>query len=143
MTEWLVTRVELSGLLLPYAVVVPYSTWLSAGMSVVQVTVAVVGFGLTFTLLMTGTTRYSYVHAQVPDCVSGLVTTTLTVPAACALVVPVRVVLVTVTAVRATPPTVAVAPVWKLAPLIVTAVPPVVGPLAGEIELTEGAAEAS
>ena len=58
-TEWLVTRVALSALLLPYAVVVPYWTWLSAGMSVVQVTVAVVGFGLARTLLMSGTTRYS------------------------------------------------------------------------------------
>src|SRR3989442_1224295 len=113
-------------------------------MSVVQVTVAVVGFGLTFTLLMTGTTRYSYVHAQVPDCVSGLVTTTLTVPTACVPVVPVRVVsLSTLAALRVTPPIVAVAPAWKAVPVIVTRVPPAEGPFAGEIVVTVGAGAGS
>ena len=74
---------------------------------------------------------------------SGFVTTTLTTPAGCAPVVPLMVVLVTVTPVSATPPTVADAPAWKLVPLIVTVVPPVVGPLVGETELTVGAGEAS
>ena len=55
LTEWLVTSVELSALVLPYAVVFPYWTWLSAGTSVVQVIVAVVGLGVAWTLLMTGT----------------------------------------------------------------------------------------
>ena len=53
------------------------------------------------------------------------------------------VVLVTVMPVSATPPTVAVAPAWKLAPLIVTVVPPVVAPLVGVTELTSGAGDAS
>jgi len=45
--------------------------------------------------------------------------------------------------VSATPPMVADAPGWKLAPLIVTAVPPVVAPLVGVTELTVGAGDAS
>jgi len=83
------------------------------------------------------------VHVQDADCVSGFVTTTLTTPAACAPVSPVMVVLVTVTPVSATPPTVAVAPGWKLVPLIVSVVAPVAGPLDGETELTVGAGDAS
>ena len=74
---------------------------------------------------------------------SGFVTTTLTTPAACAPVSPVMVVLVTVTLVSATPPTVAVAPDWKSEPPMVTVVPPVVGPLAGDMEPTVGALDAS
>src|SRR5438105_13481494 len=92
---------------------------------------------------MTGTKRYWYVHAQVAVWVSGLVTTTLAVPAACAPVVPLMVVLVTVTPVSATPPIAAVAPDWKFVPPIVTAVPPVVGPVDGETVLTVGAGDAS
>src|SRR3989442_8354883 len=108
-------------------------------MSVVHVTVAVVGFGVVLTLVISGTTRYSYVHVQVPDWVSGFVTATLTTPAACAPVAPVMVVLVTVMPVRATPPTVAIAPAWKSVPLTVTVVPPLLGPLVGEMEVTVGA----
>ena len=64
-------------------------------------------------------------------------------PAACGLVVPLMVVLVTVTPVKATPPTVAVAPIWKSEPPMVTAAPPVVGPLVGEMELTVDAFDGS
>jgi hypothetical protein len=76
---------------------------------------------------------------QVPDCVSGFVTTTFTVPATCAGVVAVIVVaFTTVTPVAAVPPMVTVAPPTKPVPLIVTLVPPAVGPLVGAIPLTVG-----
>ena len=55
---------------------------------------------------------------------SGFLTTTSTTPAACDAVVPVMVVPLTVTLVRADPPKVAVAPGRKLVPMIVTDVPP-------------------
>jgi hypothetical protein len=78
--------------------------------------------------------------ASVPLWVSGLVTTTLTAPAAWAGVVAVReVLLTTVTPVAAVPPKLTVAPVAKLVPVIVTAVPPAVGPLVGATPVTVGA----
>ena len=78
--------------------------------------------------------------ANVPLWVSGLVTATTTVPAACAGVMAVIVVLLrTVTPVAGLPPTVAVAPATKLFPLIVMAVPPVVRPVFGDTLLIVGA----
>jgi hypothetical protein len=77
---------------------------------------------------------------QVPDWVSGLVTVTLTAPAACAGVVAVIVVaFTTVTPVALVPPRVTVAPLTKPVPLIVTLVPPAVGPEVGLIPVTVGA----
>ncbi len=72
---------------------------------------------------------------------TGVVTATLTSPAACAGVVAVMVVaLTTVMPVAAVPPKVtAVAPV-KLVPVMVTAVPPAVGPLLGLTLVTVGGA---
>jgi hypothetical protein len=67
------------------------------------------------------------------------VTVTVTAPAACAGVVAVILVLLTTTTfVAAVPPNVTVAPVAKLVPLIVTAVPPAAGPLFGDTLLTVG-----
>ena len=81
--------------------------------------------------------------ASVELCRSGLVTSTLTAPAVCAGVVAVIVVgLLTVTFVAAVPPKLTVAPVEKFDPLIVTAVPPVVGPLSGVMPLTLGGSAA-
>ena len=77
---------------------------------------------------------------HVPLCVSGFVTTIVTPPAACGLVVPEMLVAVRVETVTAAPPRATVAPVWKPVPAIVTAVPPSVDPLVGVIELTVGAA---
>ena len=69
-----------------------------------------------------------------------LVTVTLTVPAVWAAVVAVRdVLLTTLTFVAAVPPNIKVAPDKNPLPLIVTAVPPVVGPETGEIAVTVGA----
>ena len=74
---------------------------------------------------------------NVPVCVSGLVTTTLTAPAACAGVVAViEVLLPKLTPVAAVPPIVTVAPDTKFVPVIVTGVPPNVVPDAGEIDVT-------
>jgi hypothetical protein len=77
---------------------------------------------------------------QVPDCESGFVTVTFTVPVAWAVVVPVMLVAETVDTVTAAPPSETVAPVWKPVPLMVTAVPPRLDPLVGAIEDTVGAA---
>ena len=71
---------------------------------------------------------------------SVLVTTTLTVPAACAGVVAViEVLLTTVMLVAAVPPNVTVAPNRNPVPVIVIAVPPAVVPEVGEIVATVGA----
>src|SRR5439155_921443 len=101
----------------------------------------VVGPDAGATLLTVGAgPRYVKPLASVPFCASGLVTVTLTAPAACAGVVAVIVELfTTLTPVAALPPTLTVAPVTKLAPVIVTAVPPVVGPEEGATVLTVGA----
>ena len=78
--------------------------------------------------------------ASVPLWPSGFVSVTLTAPAAWAGVVAVRLVLLpTVTFVAALPPKETVAPVRKLAPVRVTAVPPAVEPLAGATLVTVGA----
>src|SRR6185312_14806582 len=77
---------------------------------------------------------------RVALCPSVLVTTTLTVPVACAGVVAVMdALLTTVTFVAEVPHKVTVAPAAKLLPLMLTAVPALVGPEVGEIELTPGA----
>ena len=71
---------------------------------------------------------------------SALVTTTSfapTVPAGVVAVIEVE--LTTVTLGAATPPSVTVAPVWKLAPLMVTPAPPAISPEVGLIEVTVGA----
>jgi hypothetical protein len=68
-----------------------------------------------------------------------LVTVTVTAPALPAGVVAViDVLLTTTTLVAATPPKVTVAPVAKFVPVIVTAVPPAVGPLFGLTLVTVG-----
>jgi hypothetical protein len=70
-----------------------------------------------------------------------LVTVTVSAPAAPAGVVAVIVVLfTTVTLVAAAEPNVTVAPEAKFVPVIVTAVPPAVGPLLGLTLVTVGAA---
>jgi hypothetical protein len=70
-----------------------------------------------------------------------LVTVTVTAPALPAEVVAViDVLLTTTTLVAAVPPKVTVAPAVKLVPVMVTAVPPVVGPLFGLTLVTVGAA---
>jgi hypothetical protein len=67
-------------------------------------------------------------------------TTTLTAPAACAgAVAVIEVLLTTVTLLAAVPPKLTVAPATKFAPVTVTAVPPLLDPELGEIELTVGA----
>jgi hypothetical protein len=67
------------------------------------------------------------------------VTVTVTVPALPAgEVAVIEVLLTTTTLVAAVAPNVTVAPVAKLVPVIVTAVPPAVGPPIGEILLTAG-----
>lgn len=72
---------------------------------------------------------------------AGVVTTTLAAPAdPCAVVAVICVALLTVKLVAAVPPMLtAVAPV-KFVPVIVTLVPPVVGPLDGFIVVTVGGA---
>jgi hypothetical protein len=77
---------------------------------------------------------------KVPVWSSLLVTTTLTDPVECdAVVAVIEVLLTTCTPVAAVPPRLTVAPDRKPVPVMVTAVPPDAEPLAGEIELTEGA----
>ena len=76
---------------------------------------------------------------QVPLWVSGFVTTTPTAPAACAVVVPVMLVAVTVDTVSAEPPNETVAPVWNPVPATVTDDPPAIGPLFGVTDETVGA----
>lgn len=87
---------------------------------------------------------YVKAPALVADCASGLVTTTSVSPAACAGAVAVMEVgLATVTFVANVPPTRTVAPATKFVPLIVSTVPPAVGPLTGETALTVGAGRTS
>src|SRR5438093_13253502 len=95
----------------------------------VGVTEATVGAGAT----------YVKQPVQLPLCVSGLVTTTFTAPAACAVVVPVMLVALTVETVSAEPPNETIAPLWKSLPAMVTDVPPAVTPLLGVAEFTTGA----
>ena len=78
--------------------------------------------------------------ASVPLCPSAFVTVTATAPAACGGVVAVIVVLLTtLTPSAALPPTLTVAPGAKSVPVIVTAVPPSVGPDPGVTPVTAGA----
>ena len=66
----------------------------------------------------------------------------MTAPAACAGVVAViEVLLATLTLVAEIPPRLTIAPLTKLAPLMVTDVPPAVGPELGETALRVGAGE--
>ena len=77
--------------------------------------------------------------ARLPACPLGLVTVTVAAPALPAGVVAViEVLLTTTTLVAAVPPNVTVAPLAKFVPVIVTAVPPDVGPLLGLTPLTVG-----
>jgi hypothetical protein len=77
--------------------------------------------------------------AKLPLCAPGFVTVTVTAPALPAGVVAVMAVLFsTTTLLAAIPPNATVAPVTKLVPVIVTAVPPVVEPLFGDTPLTAG-----
>src|SRR3712207_1804400 len=78
--------------------------------------------------------------ASVPNSPLKFVTTTSTVPAACADVVAVIDVPagLTVTLGAAPPPNVTVAPGPKPLPLMLTDVPPEVGPVAGETPVTRG-----
>ena len=79
--------------------------------------------------------------ARLPLCPPELVTVTVTAPALPAGVVAVIVVLfTTVTPVAAALPNVTVAPEKKFVPVIVTAVPPAVGPVFGLKLLTVGGA---
>jgi hypothetical protein len=78
---------------------------------------------------------------RLPLCDPTLVTVTVTAPDVPAGVVAVIVVpLTTVTFVAAAEPNVTVAPEAKFVPVIVTAVPPAVGPLLGLTLVTVGAA---
>ena len=77
---------------------------------------------------------------KVPFWPLGLVTTRSTAPAAWAgAVAMIDVLLTAVTPVAAVPPRLTVAPETKLVPVMVTAVPPAIGPLAGATEATVGA----
>jgi len=78
---------------------------------------------------------------QLPLCVSVFVTTTLTAPAECVVVVPVIAVGLIVATVSADPPKETVAPLWKPVPATVTDVPPPAGPLFGVTDVTVGAAK--
>jgi hypothetical protein len=90
-------------------------------------------------LLLDGSNLYVNLFNNVLLWLSGFVTTMLTDPAACAPVVAVIVVAETrTTFVAATPPIDTVAPVVKPVPVIVTGVPPKVGPDPGAIEDTTG-----
>src|SRR5712692_9815439 len=96
--------------------------------------------GLTLVTVGADADVYVYPLVNVPLCVSGLVTTTFTAPAACAAVVAVIcVALTTTTFVAPVPPNVAVAPVTKFVPVMVTAVPPAAAPLLGLTLVTVGA----
>jgi hypothetical protein len=91
------------------------------------------------TEVIVGGALYVNPLVSVPDCPSGLVTTTLTVPAECAGVVAVMdEPLTTVTPVAAIPPIETVAPETNPDPVIVTDVPPTVDPEAGDMPLTVG-----
>ena len=96
-------------------------------------------FGLI--LVTVGATTYVNPLARLPLCDPTFVTVTVTAPALPAGVVAViDVALTTTTFVAAALPNVTVAPVAKFVPVIVTAVPPAVGPLFGLTLLTVGAA---
>ena len=87
-----------------------------------------------------GPATYVKQPLQVPLCASGFVTTTFTLPAACAVVVPAMLVALIVETVSDDPPNETVAPAWKSVPVMVTVVPPAAGPLVGVTPVTDGAA---
>jgi hypothetical protein len=90
-------------------------------------------------LVTVGGAAYVNPFVRLPLCPLGFVTLTVTAPAVPAGVVAVMLVLLTTTTlVAAAPPNVTVAPVAKSIPVIVTAVPPTVGPLFGEMLVTNG-----
>jgi hypothetical protein len=70
---------------------------------------------------------------------SGFVSATLTVPGACAVVVPVMVVALVEATLKADPPSETVASAWKPVPVMVTAVPPAPAPVVGAIDVIVGA----
>jgi hypothetical protein len=76
--------------------------------------------------------------AAVAACPSGLVTTTSTVPGACPSVVAVIDVLLSELTVAVAPPNVTLAPASNRSPTIVTAVAPLVAPVAGVTEEIAG-----
>ena len=91
------------------------------------------------TLLTVGTTTKVNPPARLPLCPPGLVTVTVAAPALPTGVVAVMLVLLTTTTfVAAVPPNVTAAPAAKFVPVIVTAVPPAIGPLFGDTLLTVG-----
>jgi hypothetical protein len=93
---------------------------------------------LGLTLVTVGFTTYVNALARLPLCPL-TVTVSVTAPALPAGVVAVMLVLLTTTTfVAAALPNVTVAPAAKFVPVIVTAVPPVVGPLLGDTLLTVG-----
>jgi hypothetical protein len=84
---------------------------------------------------------YVYPLASVPLCPSVFVTTTFTVPTACAgALAVIDVLLDTLMLVAGEPPILTLAPARKPVPVIVTAVPPLEVPEFGEIPVTVGAA---
>src|SRR5512138_3552990 len=85
-----------------------------------------------------GGATYVNAPASVAERPSGFVTVTLTRPATCAGAVAEMETAETLPTAAAVPPTVTVAPVWKFAPEMTSAVPPAVGPLAGDTEAMEG-----
>ena len=86
-----------------------------------------------------GAAAYLKQPVQVALCASRFVTRTSTRPSTWAVVVPAIAVGETLVIVRADPPNEAVAPAWKPAPLIVTDVPPAIGPLEGLTDVALGA----
>jgi hypothetical protein len=79
-----------------------------------------------------GGTTYENPLARAPLCLLAFVTTTFTVPAACAgALAVISLLLTTITCVAAVPPKLTVAPLAKSTPLITTAVPPLMDPEAG------------
>ena len=102
-----------------------------------------VGPALGDTLLTVGMTTYVKPFVSEPLCAPGLVTVTVTAPTLPAGVVAlICVPLVTTTFVAVAAPNVTVAPAAKFVPVIVTAVPPTVGPLFGDTPLTVGGSNA-
>jgi hypothetical protein len=87
-----------------------------------------------------GAATYVKQLEQLPLWPSGFVTTALTDPAACAVVVPVMLVALIVDTFTGDPPNDTLEPLWKPVPAIVTAAPPALGPPFGVTDATVGAA---
>ena len=121
----------------PIDIVTPTRKW--APVTVIAVPPAVEPeFGTMLVTMGGSPVLYEKPFTRVPVCVSGLVTTTLTSASACAPVVAVISVALTVKIVAGMPPMATVAPFVKSVPPIVTAVPPPIGPNAGVIDCTIG-----